>query len=166
MTTSKMAIQQGSGRMPLIGNGKQIKGKTGEREIKDAFISVMKLVEAENWLTGVSEKVKRNTLQSDRGGEDLVGIPLLSVEVKRQETLSIEGWWRQTKGQADKSKLMPVLMYRQNHKSWHVVTYAQLWHPGYQANLWVRADFSLPEFMEWYKALYREWLTANPQSAL
>lgn len=49
---------------------------------------------------------------------DIVSIPGLSIEVKRQETLNITVWWRQTVRQADDLGAIPVLMFRQNRKAW------------------------------------------------
>lgn len=137
---------------------KQVKGKAGEREIKDAFIDCMRKQEIETGRTGVSENVKRNTLQSDRGGDDIVGIPLLSIEVKRQEALSINTWWKQCLDNALKQKAQPVLIYRQNRKAWRVVTYVVLQQPMYANMSWVRAEMTFDDFMSWYGTLYREWL--------
>lgn len=137
---------------------KQVKGKVGEREIKDAFIELMRKQEIETGRTGVSENVKRNTLQSDRGGDDIVGIPLLSIEVKRQETLSVNTWWKQCLDNALKQKAQPVLIYRQNRKAWRVVTYTVLQYPSYANMSWVRTEMTFDDFMSWYGTLYREWL--------
>ena len=49
---------------------------------------------------------------------DIVSIPGLSIEVKRQETLNVAMWWRQAARQADNLGAIPVLMYRQNRKPW------------------------------------------------
>lgn len=140
----------------------QNKGKRGEREIKDQFIEVMQEVEAALCVSGLySDEVKRNTLQSDRGGADLVGIPLLSIEIKRQETITINPWWTQTVAQANKNKAMPVLIYRQSRKPWRVVTYSVLCQPGYEARTWVRSEMDLTNFIDWYKDLYRDFLRGS-----
>jgi hypothetical protein len=136
----------------------QNKGKRGEREIKDAFIEVMEEVERLVERPGVSAEVKRNTTQSDRGGFDIVGIPLLAIEVKRQETLVLNVWWKQCYEQAGRLKLRPVLIYRQNRKSWRVQTYGMLCQPGYDASTWVRIDIDFGGFLDFYRELYREWL--------
>ena len=137
---------------------KQVKGKVGEREIKDAFIELMRKAEQSTGRTGVSENVKRNTLQSDRGGDDIVGIPLLSIEVKRQETLNVNTWWKQCLDNAIKQRAQPVLIYRQNRKAWRVVTYAVLQQPRFASMSWTRCEMTLEDFMQWYDAIYREWL--------
>lgn len=136
----------------------QNKGKRGEREIKDAFVEVMEETERLLERPGVSAEVKRNTTQSDRGGFDIVGIPLLAIEVKRQEALALNTWWKQCFAQAGKLKLRPVLVYRQNRKSWRVQTYGMLCHPGFDGATWTRVDIELESFLDFYKGLYREWL--------
>jgi hypothetical protein len=146
----------------MTGLSGQNKGKRGEREIKDMFIDLMDEVEKDVWAKRkYSEDVKRNTLQSDRGGCDIVGIPLLAIEVKRQEILSINTWFKQAKDQAAKLNLMPVLMFKQNRKQWRVVTYAGLSYPGYKAATWATAEVGLTDFLSWYKAVYREFLTVE-----
>lgn len=137
----------------------QMKGKRGEREVKDSFVELMSEVESIQQRKGVSDRVKRNTTQSDRGGDDIVGIPLISVEVKRHETLNLNGWWKQTIEQANKQKLQPVLVYRQSRKPWRVQTYAVLCQPGRAATQWTRVDLELSDFLDWYQAVYSEWLT-------
>src|SRR4051794_29328080 len=94
------------------------KGQRGEREVKDAFIDLMGAIEAElSHVVGINARrcsldVKRNQNQSDGGGYDISGIPLLAVEVKRCETLALNEWWQQCARQARGTQLQPVLFYR------------------------------------------------------
>ena len=81
------------------------KGANAERE-------VAKLI-----FEGTGVEVVRNLEQTRGGGYDLVGIDFLAIEVKRQETLCLPAWWRQTLKQAGNDKI-PVLVYRQNRKPW------------------------------------------------
>lgn len=141
----------------------QNKGKRGEREVKDMFVELMQIAEQATGKVGVSERVKRNTTQSDRGGDDIVGIPLLSIEVKRQETLQLNQWWQQAVAQGNKQKLQPVLIYRQNRKAWRVQTWAVLCQPHRSSHAWVRCDIELVAFLDWYRAMYAEWLTAQSE---
>ena len=67
----------------------------------------------------------RNKNQSDGGGYDIDGISWLALEVKRQETLNINNWWKQAVRQASPQQV-PVLIYKQNHKKWLVVMYGYL----------------------------------------
>lgn len=140
------------------------KGKRGEREVADLFIDTMRKVEDALWLPDDkrhSEAVKRNTLQSDRGGFDLVGIPLLACEIKRCETLALNTWWQQTVEQAAKiGGGMPVLFYRQSRQPWRVRTHVSLCYPGYPAAQWVLADMLATDFMAWYGELYKGYCCA------
>jgi hypothetical protein len=101
------------------------KGQTGEREIADmlnyAIYTTMKRMgyDEPDCLKGM-RTVQRNQMQSAVGGNDLTNCFGLSVEVKRQETLAIPEWWRQTVAAASRNNEVPVLIYRQNRKAWHV----------------------------------------------
>lgn len=63
--------------------------------------------------------LQRNTVQSDRGGSDIVGLPWLAAEVKnveQQNTANLEAWWQQAVEQAQawstrQQPLTPVLFY-------------------------------------------------------
>lgn len=91
------------------------KGKRGEREVARIIQDVVNEVFGEN-----APRIQRNTLQSDKGGFDLVGLEDFAIEVKRHEKLNVKAWWRQTVKQAGKDKL-PVLFYRQNNTPWSVM---------------------------------------------
>ena len=131
------------------------KGKNGEREIKDRFIAIMEAVERNCGKEGVSAEVKRNTLQSDRGGCDLVGVPLLSVEIKRCEVLDINDWWKQAERQAKEHEL-PVLLYRQSRRPWKCVTYGGLYlfNDTHRCVVHCSAD----DFFNYYAKLYLQYL--------
>jgi hypothetical protein len=130
------------------------KGKRGEREIADMFIELMIKVEKELWKKGHSDEVKRNTLQSDRGGYDLVGIPGLAIEVKRQETLQLGPWWQQTLAQAKGA--MPVLIYRASRQPWRVRTLAYVAVAG--SGCYATSDISIDDFIKSYEIYYRSIL--------
>jgi Holliday junction resolvase len=134
------------------------KGAVGEREIKDRFIAAMAWIEAQFVIEGEpqSEKVKRNSTQSDRGGHDLIGIPGLCIEVKRQEALSVGSWWEQAVTQATRFGGLPVLIYRQNKRAWRVRTWGALHLDG--ASAWAVVECELEEFMRFYGSVYFEWL--------
>ena len=59
-------------------------------------------------------------------GADNQTIPGLSIEVKRQETLVVSTWWKQTIRQADNDGCIPVLAYRRNRSKWKVCLPAYL----------------------------------------
>lgn len=90
------------------------KGKRGEREVVHILQAVVNEVYGEK-----APRIQRNTLQSDKGGYDLVGLEDFAIEVKRHEKLNVKAWWKQTLRQA-KGKF-PVLFYRQNSVPWSVM---------------------------------------------
>jgi hypothetical protein len=134
------------------------KGQNGEREIADMlnFIIYQVMKECgyteEQALEGM-RTVQRNQLQSAVGGNDLTDTFGMSIEIKRQEQLSVNTWWRQCLDAARKDNLCPVLMYRQNRKAWNVMTYAWLHLPdGKQIAAIV--EFDIDQFKAWFK----EWV--------
>lgn len=133
------------------------KGKRGERELAHKFIEIMETVEQELGLLGASIEVKRNLQQSIDGGHDIVGIPVIAVEVKRRETLDLNSWWKQTVSQAPSGE-MPVLIYRQNRKAWRVMSFTLLNAPPYAAKRWIVSDYTLDDFFSWYREIYADWL--------
>ena len=70
---------------------------------------------------GIEVDMTRNLEQVRSGGHDLNGLPHFSIEVKRQEKLSINTWWAQACTQAEELGRVPVLAYRQNFKDWNFV---------------------------------------------
>jgi hypothetical protein len=103
------------------------KGKRGEREVVKLLQAVVDKVHNEKSSGLDCPRLQRNTLQSDKGGFDIVGLDWLAVEVKYHETLAVKQWWQQTVKQA-KPGQQPVLFYRKSRSPWHVVTLVQL--PG------------------------------------
>lgn len=100
------------------------KGKRGEREV----IGILQpIINEERAALGLPPVViKRNLMQSySSGGQDIVGVPWLALEVKYQENTQVDKWWQQAVDQA-KPGQEPVLIYRGNHQSWRVVLYAYL----------------------------------------
>lgn len=101
----------------MSGSMSRNKGQRGEREfaslIQEWSAPVITAVGTEFAL-----EMKRNLQQTREGGHDLVGIPWLAVEVKRQENLALPAWWRQTVEQAERVGAIPFLAYRQNRTPW------------------------------------------------
>lgn len=87
----------------------KIKGANAERELFKILTEELGFV------------VRRNVDQARGGGADTFDIANIAIEVKRRETLSIPAWWRQTCKQAEDSKRLPVLFYRQSRKPWLAV---------------------------------------------
>lgn len=133
------------------------KGKNGEREIVDLFVERMRKVEKElgiTWHVVPSQNVKRcSSMQADGGGSDIVGIPGIAVEVKRNETLNVDAWWKQCCAQAH-SGMMPILFYRKSRMTWRVVMYVMLPTP----HKWYCAELSGRDFFEWFESYYRKHL--------
>ena len=99
------------------------KGKRGEREVVKLLQPIVDRVFEER---GLEPPVMfRNQNQSFQGGYDIDGIDWLALEVKRQEQLNINGWWKQTLSQANPEQV-PVLIYKQNHKPWKVIMFGYL----------------------------------------
>jgi hypothetical protein len=123
------------------------KGKRGEREV----IAMLQPVVSEVYEGYGMEapKLQRNTLQSDGGGFDVVGLDWLALEVKYQETVKLDAWWAQTLAQA-KPTQCPVLIYRQNKVKWKVCLFATLAAGPHQHT--VAAVISVEEFRTWFRA--------------
>jgi len=81
------------------------KGNAGEREL-------FKLLSEE-----LGFVVRRNLSQTRGGGADCIEIKYWSVEVKRQEKLSLSSWWQQTLDQCS-NKEKPILFFRQSRYPW------------------------------------------------
>jgi len=120
------------------------KGARGEREA----IAILQAV-VEECLGSEAFVLKRNLEQTREGGADITGAPLeydlFSFEIKRQEKLELNKWWKQTVTQADATGRIPVLMYKQSRVEWKVIVPATL--AEYKS---VRAEISIHDFLNWY----------------
>ena len=74
------------------------KGAAGEREVAKILQQVVNEVALQCGY--VSPTIRRNTEQSQIGGEDLTGLPWYSFEIKRCERVELDKWWQQTVTQA------------------------------------------------------------------
>lgn len=142
------------------------KGAEGEREVCKMLNSIIVEVMTScgfpaDSIAAATQSVQRNSNQSAVGGNDLCNTFGMSIEIKRQEALSIGTWWKQCKAAAERNNELPVLMYRQNRKPWHVVTYAFLHVPGSEPDSWssqqVIAQFDIDQFKSWFRA----WVLAK-----
>lgn len=124
------------------------KGQRGEREIIKLLTPVVDKVYAEFPELGEPPKLQRNTLQSDGGGFDIVGLDWLAIEVKFQENIQINPWWKQTISQA-KPHQMPVLFYRKSHVKWRVMM--KLYSPIGDKRFFCPADMSIENFMVYFE---------------
>lgn len=87
------------------------KGHGGEREVARYLETVLDEL-------GIGIPIQRALGQARNGGADIVDVPGLVFEVKRQERLNVPVWWRQVTMAADRQGDIPVLAYRQNRRSW------------------------------------------------
>lgn len=138
------------------------KGAQGEREViqmlTPIIMRVMKEMEfPQDQVNAALKMVQRNQNQSAVGGNDLSNTFGMSIEVKRQETLSVNTWWQQCEAAAKRNNELPVLIYRQNRKAWRIRTYGFLHVPA-DTKGWtsVRAlvEFDEKTFKEWFA----EWV--------
>lgn len=136
----------------------QNKGKEGEREVARVMNAIiLELLKKHDLPIPERDVVQRNQNQSAVGGSDLSNTFGLCVEIKRQEQLSVNTWWKQTLEAARHNGETPVLIFRQNHKPWRVVTMAWLPLPagdGSWASTNARVEFDWDTFQQWF----REWV--------
>lgn len=138
------------------------KGANGEREIYNALNPIVQEVlrelgRSEDEVLAAANCIQRNQNQSAVGGNDLSHTFGMSIEVKRQEALSINTWWKQCEEAAKRNDELPVLLYRQNGKKWKCVTmvYVELPH---QKFVFIRAEFGWDEFLLWFREWVRSYL--------
>lgn len=141
------------------------KGARGEREIANVLNEIVERAMAdvgfpEGEIAKVMPVVQRNSNQSAVGGADLSGTYGMAIEIKRQEQLSVETWWRQCVKSAEKINELPVLIYRKNRQKWRVRTYAalptRLGLPESDASAWPVVEFDFNDFCRWfYRWVYR-----------
>jgi hypothetical protein len=108
----------------MAGSYSRNKGKRGEREIVDMLQPIVDDVYTAYGLD--VPKLKRNSLQSDEGGEDISGLEWLAIEVKYHENPNVPAFWRQTLEQAGITKT-PVLFYRRSKQRWSVMMRVQVY---------------------------------------
>lgn len=101
------------------------------------------------YAVGAAPRLQRNTLQSDKGGCDIAGLPWAAIEVKHHAVLLLTGWWAQCVAQAKAVGSEPVLIYRRTGASWHVRMRATLPAVGHFQVPCV-ADLTMPEFLVYF----------------
>lgn len=149
------------------GRSSSAKGANGEREVLGQFRACMRdveaqLVDAGHVFVARSEFATRKRIERGTSSRDIGNIPIISIEVKRNENLNIKGAWEQCVRQAD-GGLLPVLVYRYNREPWRVRTWAALtsYDGTGTAVKYAVGEFSLIDFLDYYAKLYRSFLTAG-----
>ena len=130
------------------------KGAGGEREIADDLNAIVFSLYNDLGIAWTKPVVQRNQNQSAVGGKDLVGTFGLAIEVKRQEQLAINTWWKQCATSALELGEIPVLLFRQNGKKWRCILLVDLELPSEtHATMKVRAEIDYDAF----KSFFRSW---------
>jgi len=113
---------------------------------------------------------QRNQNQSAVGGDDLSNPFGLSIEVKRQESLSIPAWWKQSVESARRTGGVPILLFRQNHKPWRCRMLVEIpfcrAQGAHRAISGVPAELSIDHFQYWFTRYYKAWLETNQREHL
>jgi hypothetical protein len=144
----------------LVGINIRQKGAEGEREVikllTPLIVDAMKELECPQEMVDAALKmVQRNQNQSAVGGNDLSNTFGMSIEVKRQEQLSVNTWWKQCCAAAERNNELPVLIFRQNRKPWRVRTYGFLHIPkeadGSWGSLRTVVEFDEDTFKQWFR---------------
>lgn len=150
-----------------MGANPRTKGQTGERDICKFFNDIYAEVYSALGMALPEKPIaQRNQNQSAVGGCDITDTCYYAVEVKRQEQLSINTWWKQTVTSALEADKFPVLMYRQNNKPWRVVLYLNPIMLFADESRHAPADpprceISLDDFRAIFKAHAYEWVKRN-----
>lgn len=132
-------------------------GKAGERELANLLNKLVSDCAVELGVPAPKPLMSRNLSQTRDGGFDILAFEF-AVEVKRQETLAIDKWWAQTIASAGE-KYIPVLIYRQKHKQWRVVTlaYFELHSDPIQFEKF-RCEISFEEWTPIFKSMAKKHL--------
>lgn len=141
------------------------KGANGEREIYNVLNPIVQNVLRElnypsDVVNSAANAIQRNQNQSAVGGNDLTNTFGMSIEVKRQEQLSINSWWKQCLEASERNKELPVLLYRQNNKKWQCVTLG--WVDLFDGSqMKVRLTMDWDTFLMWFENWVKSHLTGG-----
>lgn len=132
------------------------KGANGERQLATSLNEIVNdLLKFHGIPLPDKPVIQRNQNQTAVGGNDLSNTFGLGIEVKRQENLNIEAWWRQCAEAAQRNGELPVLIYRQNSQAWRVVTLMWVQLPvceGRSSAMQVRAEMKWEPFLLWFRS--------------
>ena len=91
------------------GKAARNKGKVGEREVAKILRD-----------HGFVDAHRTQQFSGKEGTSDVVGIPGMHIEVKRQEKLAIEKWHEQACEDAREDEV-PIVVFRRSGQKWRVV---------------------------------------------
>lgn len=128
----------------------RVKGAEGERQVANALNTIINSVLTANGIPlPPIPVVQRNQNQSAVGGGDLTNTFGLSIEVKRQEQLSVNTWWAQCLAASVRNDEVPVLVYRINNGKWNVVMMVEIpLQSG--GHMKARATIEWDPFLQWF----------------
>jgi len=89
-----------------MGRAAKDKGKRGEQELARKIREQLGIQVSRNWQA-----------QAHAGGADIY-LPPCAIEIKRQEQLQLQAWWRQACRQVTDDCPIPVLAFRQSRRQW------------------------------------------------
>lgn len=92
-----------------MGKSERNKGMAAEREVRDIINSLSSFKVHKTPHSGALTWLKG----------DLIGLPDIHIEVKRQERIQIDAWMRQAADQADAGQV-PAVVYRKSRTPWHI----------------------------------------------
>ena len=137
------------------------KGQTGEREVAGILNSIVQRVREQEGFPLHADRdlpFQRNQNQSAVGGDDLTNPFGLSIEVKRQEALSVNTWWKQCLASSARTHGRAILIYRQNRKPWRVRMAAPIPISNSKTIGPVPIEISIEDFEAWFQEYYRDHL--------
>ena len=138
----------------MAGNASRNKGANAEREVINMLQPIVDKVYAGSGLK--SPLLERNTLQCNKGGSDVAGLPWLALEIKRQETENLNKWWEQTVLSTQLGQY-GVLIHRGNRGKWKVRMHGALLSKDQIFQTVV--DINLDSFLVWFQSMVENELT-------
>ena len=124
------------------------KGQSGEREVCDWLNAILlNVLDKLNKPAPDKPVFQRNQNQSAVGGSDITNPFGLCIEVKRQEQLNLNEWWKQCCTASKEFGGRPVVIFRQNGKrKWRILLGANLVYQCGQAYSTVRCEIAHEDF--------------------
>ena len=135
----------------MAGNSSRNKGITGEREVIHLLQPIVNKICLKLGVQDIP-LLERNTLQCNKGGNDIAGLDWIALEVKRQESEVRLDWWEQVLKNC-KTGQVPVLLYRQSRKPWRVQMFAALTYGSqpYEMINQIKVDITINDFLAWFE---------------